>query len=85
MQSICLWLAEVVDDQGDLLGGVGLGLASHAAGSEGGVEVGASADPEVQVTQCAAGGLGLGEVEHGQLRLPVGTDLELFNHPPGRL
>ena len=71
-------LTEVVDDQGDLLGCVQLGPARHAAGLEGGTEVGTAADPEVQVAQCTAGGLRFREVEHGQLRLPVGTDFEFF-------
>ena len=69
---------EVVDDQGDLLGCVQLGSGRHAAGLEGGAEVGTATDPEAQVAQCAAGGLRFREVEHGQLRLPVGTDFEFF-------
>ena len=75
-----LRLTEVVDDEGDLLGCVRLGLAGHTAGLEGGAEVRTAADPEVQVAQCAAGCLGIWEVEHGQLRLPVRTDFECFVH-----
>ena len=73
-----LRLTEVVDDQGYLFRCVGLGLAGHAAGPEGSIEIRAAADPEVQVAQRAAGRLGFGEVEHGQFRLPVGTDFECF-------
>ena len=76
-----LRLTEVVDDEGYLLGGVRLGIAGHAAGPEGGTEVGTAADPEVQVAQRPADGLRFGEVEHGQLGLPVGSDFKFFIHP----
>ena len=69
---------EVVDDQRYFFRGVRLGVACHATGPEGGVQLRAATDPEVQVTQRPADGLRFGEVEHGQLRLPVGTDFEFF-------
>ena len=37
-------------------------------------------DPEVQVVQGSLRRLDVWEVEHGQLRLPVGTDFEFFYH-----
>ena len=75
-----LRLPEVVDDQRYFFGGVPLGVAGHAAGPEGGVQLRTATDPEVQVTQRPADGLCFGEVEHGQLRLPIGTDFEFFIH-----
>ena len=75
-----LGFSEVVDDQGHFLGCVRLSVSCHAAGPEGNSQIRTSTDPEVQVTQRPADGLRFWEVEHGQLRFPVGTDFEFFNH-----
>ena len=73
-----LRLAEIVDDQRYFFRGVPLGVSCHAAGPKGGVKLRAATDPVVKVTQRPADGLRFGEVEHGQFRLPIGTDFEFF-------
>lgn len=73
-----LGFSEVVNDQGYLLGCVRLSVSCHAAGPEGGGEIGTAADPEFQVAQRPADGLRFREVEHRQFGLPIGTDFEFF-------
>ena len=74
------WFSEVVDDELHLAGRVVVSPRREVQFPQFPAQFAVVVDPEVQVVQSSLRRLDVWEVEHGQLRLPVGTDFEFFYH-----
>ena len=70
-------LSESMDDELYLIGHVGVGAGRGAEGKEFVTETWLAIDVEVEVLEGSLLGLGIGEVEHGELCLAVGADFEI--------
>ena len=77
-----LWLTKVFDDEFHLPPGVAMGVGRRLQGTQFLSQFAVVVDPIVEIVHCSLLRLGIGEVEHGQLRLAVGAYLERLHRLP---